>query len=292
MLRKKKETPPEQEPGGQMRETLEAPEPRSGSGRRRLLLLVLLLVVAGGALYFQFGVQEPEPPPPARPAAVSQPIAMPVPTPPPVPVEGSREKPAEAQPSVAAAEKGVAPAVTATAAEKAPAEAPAPAATAPVAAVAPQATAARAAFALQAGPFLLPGQLAEAERTVRALGHEPARAKVSEPVTLTRLLLGVYPSGEAPERLREAKARIPDAFPLRFGDDVALYAGSFHDVDRARIFADLLYEQGIEVEEQSAQVVLDVDVLRFGAFADEREAQAALKAVQQAGLQGRLVPLR
>jgi hypothetical protein len=286
MLDPKKETPPEhQKAGGEIREAMEAPEEHSGGSSRRLVLLVLLLLVASGAgLYSRYGGAEPagDAAPPVRQAVVSQPISMPVPAP---PAPGERAEGAVKEKTTGAKEaEAVVP-------SNPPVESPPPAPAVAAKTVPAPVELPKEAFTLQTDPLLLPGELAKAERTLRTLGFEPSRATVPQTVTLTRLRLGVYPSAEALLHLREAQALIPDAFPLRQGGNVAIYAGSFHDVDRARIFADELYERGIRVEEEKAQVSLNVNVLRFGSFAGEKDAAKALESVRTAGLQSRLVRL-
>ena len=126
-------------------------------------------------------------------------------------------------------------------------------------------------YALQTEPLSDP-RLEKAERRIRELGFETSRIAVPRRTTLTRLRIGLFSPQEGATRLAELSSTVPGAFALKREHQVALYAGSYSDLDKARSFADRLFEQGIRVEEEEAEIVLTLHRLRFGAFDTEDSA--------------------
>jgi len=246
---------------------------------RVLLLLVLLLVLAGAGAYFYLGAPS-EPEPPSAPV-VRQPIAVP----PPPSTEEAAVKTESVPPPPPSVEKPVAePAPSQQTAAAVKAEAPAPAAKAePTPSPAP--AAANGAYSLQAGAFAEKANLRKAEAVVRRLGFEPRVKTVQKPMVMTRLRLGAFFAEEGEAKLQTLKAVAPEAFLLRQGDYVLVYAGSFHDPDRARRAAEQLYEKGIRVEEETAEVKMALSMLSFGAFADRAAAQEAATKARAANLE-------
>lgn len=259
----------------ELRRNLPASAPaKQGSPRRLVLLLVLLLVLAGAGAYFYLGgPPAPESPPSAPP--VRQPIALP---PPPVATEEATVKTEQISPPPAAVEAAApTPAKSAV-----PVKAEAPAAkAAPAKAASPKG----GSYSLQAGAFLLKGNLREAEATVRRLGYEPWVRTVHRTLPMTRLRLGAFFAEEGEAKLAALKAVAPEAFLIRQGEYVLVYAGSYQNLDRARRAADLLYEQGIRVEEETAAAEVPLSLLSFGDFADRSAAEQAAVRARAAGLE-------
>lgn len=259
---------------------------KKGSPRRLVLLVVLLLVLAGAAAYFYLGsppVHETSPPAPP----VRQPIALP---PPPASTEEAMVKTEQISPPPSAVEAvAAAPANSAVPVKsEAPAAkaAPVPPAEraggpAPAKAASPK----NGAFSLQAGAFLVKGNLREAEAKVRRLGYEPRVKIVRRTLPMTRLRVGAFFAEEGEAKLNALKAVAPDAFLLRQGEYVLVYAGSYQNLDRARRAADLLYEQGIRVEEETAAAEVPLSLLSFGDFADRGAAEKAAARARAAGLE-------
>lgn len=264
---------------------------RKGS-RTRILLLLLLLIVAGAAgFHFLLGPSGiPEPPAPSAPAAVKkQPIAVP-----PRPVE-------EASPigkeSVAAAEG--------TASQSPAPETPKPVeevilpqkSTEVVQAVADEkiglASSSDASgqlageggdYIVAAGAFLLRSNLAEAERKVHASGFVPHVVQKKKKMDMTRLRVGTFSTQEGKKKIEELVELAPDAFYLPVEGGMAVYAASFLNLDKARNFADRLYQKGLRVEEESARVEISLYFLSFGGFADLESARKAAGQARAAGL--------
>jgi cell division septation protein DedD len=275
----------------------EAVEKRSPG--RMFLLLVLLLALAGAAAYFFLGSPPvPETPPPAPP--VRQPIALPPPPPvnteeatvktesvPPAPPSVEAPAVSAVKPEVAVkAEKAVKATVPAKAEETtARTEAPSPPPAGQVVAPAKVASPKAGPYFLQAGAFLLKANLREAEAQVRRLGYEPRVKSMRKTVPMTRLRVGAFFAEEGKAKLDSLKAVAPNAFLIRQGEYVLVYAGSYQDLDRARRAADHLYQQGIRVEEEPITAEVSLSLLSFGGFADRNAAEQAAVRARAAGLE-------
>jgi hypothetical protein len=258
---------------------------KPGARRQLFLLLALLLVLVGAAAYFFLG-EPPAPEAPLPATTVRQPIALP---PPPVSSEEALVKTEQMPPPPAAVGEPAAPAaepalpveVAAPAGQAAPAPPPATAAPAP----ASDAPAKAGAYSLQAGAFLVKSNLRAAEATVRRLGYEPRVKVVRRTLPMVRLRVGGFFAEEGEAKLKSLKTVAPDAFLIRQGDFVLVYAGSYQDLDRARRAADHLYQQGIRVEEEPTTAEVPLSLLSFGDFADRRAAEQAAVKAQAAGLE-------
>ncbi|MCF6289689.1 MAG: SPOR domain-containing protein [Desulfobacterales bacterium] len=250
-----------------------ARRPRSFLSRSLLLVLFLLLLCLAAGYYF-LGNSLP-------PVAEKQPPAL-VPTPAgpsrqpaPVPLETRpAERPLQKENSekpVARGRAATGPALVAPATGPEPMELSAPVARPDK-------------YVLQGGPFLVPEDLARAEKTIRSLGFEPRLEKGRQTTKMTRLRVGRYPLEQARARARELKALAPDVFLLPKGDRTAVYAGSFSDTRRARDLAARLARQGVRVEEEPVQVTLPVTTLTFGGYADMATARQAAERARANGL--------
>jgi cell division septation protein DedD len=279
----------------ELRQHMHETEPeKPGAPRRLFLLLTLLLVVVGAVAYFYMGgTPAPEAPVSAQP--VRQPIALP---PPPVNSEEATVKTETVTPSPPTAEAPAASAVKAevptakasvpTKAEEAAASpavsstaSPTEQAAAPVKAAAAKA----GQFVLQAGAFLLKDNLRAAEATVRRLGYEPQVQTVRRTLPMTRLRVGGFFAEEGEAKLASLKTIAPEAFLIRQGEYVLVYAGSYQNIDRARRAADHLYQQGIRVEEEPITAEVSLNLLSFGDFVDRSAAEKAAVQARAAGLE-------
>jgi|GEM_PF-1219187 len=139
-------------------------------------------------------------------------------------------------------------------------------------------------YVLQGGAFLVHGNLVEAEKTVRELGFEPRLETGQKTEKMTRLRVGLYAPEEARAKLKEIKGLAPDAFLVRAGDQVGVYAGSYYDLDKSRRYADSLYQQGLRVEEEYVEIPLPLTILTFGDFPDMATARQAAERARAKGL--------
>lgn len=283
-----------------LRQHMSDPEPETPPARRRTVLLLLLLVLAGAAAFFYLG-GSPEPEAPQAAAPVRKPIALP---PPPVSSEEATVKtetiapapPAANTPQEAAvpteppAQRGQSTASIPDAQQRAAASAK-PEAVSLSASGEPamepvQATsAATGPYFLQAGAFLIKDNLRAAEATVRRLGYEPQVKTVRRSMSMTRLRIGGFFAEEGEAKLAAIKPLAPDAFLIRQGEYVLVYAGAYQNIDRARRAADHLYQQGIRVEEEPTTAEVSLSLLSFGAFANRNAAEQVAVKARAAGLE-------
>jgi DedD protein len=184
------------------------------------------------------------------------------------------EPPAVAPAAVPAAPEKASPAVAA-AREKTPAVAKAPAASGK--------------YSIQAGAFVDQVNRDEALAKIGQLGFEGTVVPVKKIMPMTRLLIGVYGPEEAKRKAAEL-AKIDSAvFYLHRGDQMALYAGSFYEIGKARQFAADLLAKGIAVEEEKTEVELTLSRLKFGSFPDLATAEKVAKRARQIGLEAAII---
>jgi hypothetical protein len=292
------------------------PAGRKASSSRTLLLLLLLLAVAGGGGYFVM-MNEPEPPPAPQPVVqrqaipIARPQAAPATTAEPATAATPAGEVAAAPAGPSPAAEAPAPAAQVAAAPTVPAEVPVSAAVAPTApaeqapvtaavavqpppSVLPTAAPARepakeaapaaGKFTLVSLPYADQGNVTTVQQGARKLGFQPTVTTVTRNASMTRLRYGTFRPEEAPARLQELKKVAPAAFTLRQGELVSVYAGSFAVQDKARVFADLLSQQQILVEEEVVQVKVPLQQVSFGSFAERSAADKAAARARAAGL--------
>lgn len=289
-------------------------EEKKGGGRTRVLLLALLLVIlVAAALWFfvlapvdgpsspvQVVTMPKKPvampaPPAAAPAKAAPSAAAPMPAastaPPSATAPAPTPMPASPAPTSASApQPATEPPVTTVAVPPAPVAVPAapekPTASAKMAASAKPAAAVHGAYTLNAGSFLLDSSIKEVVAKVRAAGYEPVLTPVTRKVHMTRLRVGVYPTAvDAARKLKEVKRYAPDAFSIDKGGMVAVYAGSYFVRDKARAFADRLYEKrGVRLEEEGIEIKETLQRVTFGDFSGLDAATAEAKKLAARGL--------
>lgn len=262
----------------ELRKSLGASASRRRLSPARLLLLLVLLATLGGAALFLFPGEEPVP---APAAPQKQRIAVPGPSAEAV-VEESL---AEAMPEQTVVEE-VKVTVTAPPAESAGGE---PAVEARPAAPAVDAT---GAYTVEAGAYRLESSLKTAEERLRRLGFEPQVTTAKKALAMTRLRLGSFAPEAGQAKLEELAELAPDAFVLRQGEELVVYAASYHDLDKARRFADRLFAEGVRVEEEAAEVEVPLFLLRSGTYPDLAAARAAAEQVRTEGLEALVVKAR
>ena len=272
----------------------ESPSPRQAVSQRTLLLGLLLLLALGGGGYYYLNSSPAPPPKPAAPVKATVAVQPATPAPATAPITAVEIKPVSPVPaagtpvkeqSAPVAKEQAVPAATTAVGTKTPV----PAATAAVpsevkgeVAVAP---ATRQPFTLSAGAFLAQEHQQEVVKKIRRLGYTPKVQTTYSMVPMTRLLLGVYDNPAAAQaRSRELSALIPQLFSLKQGEKIALYAGSYQDIDQARRFADKLYQQGILADEETVSLRMPLKKISFGSFASRAAAEKAAKRAAAAGL--------
>lgn len=300
-------------PGGGGPEDGAPKDPKPAPKRRQLLPILLgalaFVVVAGGTFLYLGSLQEPEPAPAPEvtEAATKKPIALPQPPtvetpagkaaapaapaesePTPEEVVATKAVPAVQPAQEPATEMAPAPEAVAPKAEPVAAK-PAPAEKAqtlmPKAEESPKVDGAAEGFTLRVGAYLYDSSAREAEKTVRGLGFEPVQTQIVRPVTMTRLRIGSFPLEEAKRKIEELSEVAPDAFYLNKGGEIVLYAASYFDVDKARVFADQIYAHDVLVEEETATVDGTLTVVSFGLFPSREAAQEAAAKANAAGVE-------
>ncbi|ORJ57561.1 SPOR domain-containing protein [Geothermobacter hydrogeniphilus] len=147
-------------------------------------------------------------------------------------------------------------------------------------------------YRVQVGAFLLKSNLHAAEKKVRQLGFTPVLSEARKKSSMTRLKYGSFSPEEGRRKLAELKKIDADAFVLHEGDRLGVYAGSYLDLDKARHYADLLWEKGIHVDEVPVEVDVPLHRLSLGGFTDRESARAAAEKAKKAGLEARVIALR
>jgi len=305
------------------------PERKSSRSRILVMVLLLVLVAAGAFFFLGGEEEPPPvaklpvpqnkpvaiPRPPSEPAVVTekmapvaeqgQPVAEPV-----APVAATPPvvaKPAVAQPQAEAvtpvkpevAEKPqpaatvakpvepVAKPAVAEAATAAPATEVKPEVPAPSSAAAPVAV--NGDYRVQVGAYVLPTSLHEVESRLQQLGYQPQVITGSRTLSMIRLFYGRYPASQGAAELAGLKKTAPDAFLIHDGDQVDLYAGSYVSLDKARRFADLLFEKQVKVDERSVEVPIPFYRVSVGPLPDHQAAEEVLARLKREGLEGLIV---
>lgn len=288
---------------------------KGGSSRRLLLLLLLLVVIAAAGYYFMLMPQDdggPAAPPKAIVKITKKPMTMPAKQPVNKPAP-ARDQMSDDKPAEDASGKPMPAKMPASAAK--PAESPSPA---PMPAKMPEESAsvpatakpvtepgkvfetsettssaqpqvAGGAYTLSAGAFLLDSSVKSVSKKIRALGYEPMTSPVQRKVSMTRLKIGTYPLAEAEAKKAELKTIAPGVFGIRNGNMETLYAGSYLVLDKARRYADKLYNKGIKLEEEPVQVEKTLQRITFGSFADAAAAGAAARQAAAKGVEAKVV---
>jgi hypothetical protein len=130
------------------------------------------------------------------------------------------------------------------------------------------------------------------DKVVRA-GLKPAVEKGSaHTVPMHRLLVGEYGDREgAVVALQRVKAGGASGFMLREGDQFVVYAGSFHESERAAVEREKLAAKGLVTILRKSSVSVPSLRLTAGRFATQAEAQKAAAKLTKSGLEPRVVIL-
>lgn len=143
-------------------------------------------------------------------------------------------------------------------------------------------------FTVIVGPFINGDDLQQAISRLLELGFQPQNKPGRGQVTMIRLLEGKYPAAEARSHLKGLKKVVNSAFLLREGDHLALYAGSFHQEDRARKMQSDLAQESINVSLIDSDVTMDGTVL-VALQADQQTAREVAAHISSLGLHTRLI---
>jgi len=140
-------------------------------------------------------------------------------------------------------------------------------------------------YSIQVGAFVEDGNRDEALAKIHQLGYEGTVVPIQRVMPMTRLLVGVYAPDVAKEKTAELAKIDPGAFYLHQGDQLAVYAGSYYEIGRARDVVAKLQQQGIPVTEEKTDVELTLSRLKFGGFPDKAAAENAAQKAREIGLE-------
>lgn len=143
-------------------------------------------------------------------------------------------------------------------------------------------------FTVTVGPFINDEDLQQAISRLRELGFQPQKKPGRGQVTMVRLLEGEYPAAEARIHLKGLKKVVKSAFLLPEGDLLAVYAGSFHQEDRARQMQADLTQEMINVSLVNSEVTMNGTVLA-ALQADQQTAREVAAHISSLGLHTQLI---
>jgi hypothetical protein len=139
-------------------------------------------------------------------------------------------------------------------------------------------------FTVMVGPLIDNNELEQASSQLRELGLSPEEKKGRGQVVMIRLLQGIYPAEEARGQLSSLKKVVKSAFVLPEGDKLAVYAGSFHQQDRAKRMQDQLALKKVDVSLVESEIAMDGTML-IALQADEKTAREVAAHISNFGLQ-------
>lgn len=138
-------------------------------------------------------------------------------------------------------------------------------------------------FTVTVGPFINTAELHRAIGLLREHGMQPQEKAGRGPVTMIRLLEGVYPAAVARIRLAELRKIVNSAFLLPMGDQLGVYVGSFHQESQAQKMRDDLAGEMIDVLLVDSEVVMSGTLL-IALQADQQTANEVLTHISSLGL--------
>ncbi|MFO7576233.1 MAG: hypothetical protein R6W66_00750 [Pelovirga sp.] len=133
------------------------------------------------------------------------------------------------------------------------------------------------------GPFLQPQELDQALLQLAAQGLRAQPLRGSGPVRMIRLLAGTFPRAAAEQQLQRLQVLAPAAFLLPVDGRWALYAGSFHEQQRADALQERLAARSIVVTQVEAQLNMEGTLLAV-LSPDLATAQEIARQIAAAGL--------
>jgi cell division septation protein DedD len=142
-------------------------------------------------------------------------------------------------------------------------------------------------FTVMVGPLINSNEVDQATNQLRDIGLTPQEKKGRGQVVMIRLLLGVYPEEEARHHLDSLKKVTKSAFLLPEGDKLAVYAGSFHQQERAKRMQDSLALKNVDVTLVDSEIPMNSTML-IALQADEKTAREVAMHITGFGLQAQV----
>ena len=142
-------------------------------------------------------------------------------------------------------------------------------------------------YSIKVGPCINKLELEKADKIVHSHGFNARQTSGTGTVRFIRLLEGVYTTDEALKRLKALKKIVNSAFLLPEGGQLALYAGSFHESDRAICFKELLGQKQIEVSMVAAKIEMQ-GIMLVVQLVDRQTAEMIVEEMSTIGLTAKL----
>ena len=138
-------------------------------------------------------------------------------------------------------------------------------------------------FTVNVGPFISDTELQQAISQLKAIGFQSQKKPGRGQVVMIRLLEGIYPTGEAQAHLAALKKVVDSAFLMPDGDNLAVYAGSFHEESQARLTRDELAHKKVRVSLVDSEVTMNGTMLMV-LQADQQTAGEVAAHISSLGL--------
>ena len=138
-------------------------------------------------------------------------------------------------------------------------------------------------YSVSVGPLITSAEVSQAVEQLQQLGFQPEKVRGRGAVTMIRLLEGEYPAKIARKHLERLKQYVNSAFLLPHGEELAVFAGSFHQEDRAIKLQNNLADQKIAVQLVAGNVEMNRTLLTV-IQADQQTAQEVTNHLFEIGL--------
>ncbi len=133
------------------------------------------------------------------------------------------------------------------------------------------------------GPLISDDEVLQAVEQLKQLGFQPDINRDRGTVTMIRLLEGTYPPDIARRHLAQLKKSVMSAFLLRQGEQLSVFAGSFHQKGRAKTLQDDLRKKNVAVTLVEGEVEMNGTVLTV-LQADQQTAREVANHLSDLGL--------
>jgi len=133
------------------------------------------------------------------------------------------------------------------------------------------------------GPLISDDEVTHAVEQLQQLGFQPETKRGRGLVTMIRLLEGTYPAAIAHNHLSQLKKNVKSAFLLPQGDQLAVFAGSFHQENRAKTLQSDLAKKNVHVTLVDGNVEM-VGTLLTVIQADQQTAREVANLLSGLGL--------
>jgi len=138
-------------------------------------------------------------------------------------------------------------------------------------------------YALAGGAYIFHGNLQKDREFAEMLDLPFHVQEIKKDINMTRLLVGTFPVEKEKVELKKLEAYTRDAFAIRHGRKVSIYAGSFYYPAYTHRWKNRFMEQGLNVEEVSAHVEMPLYASYIGDFETVKDAMLAVKRAESTG---------